>query len=175
MGYTLQELMQGLPTERQLAMAVHFVQLGLPIWTEFAVDPAARSYCDGVVGMHHVISETLPARALALAQCVLHNPDHMSTADRLAECAAIKHEFIEPIVALQDGDWELPDAVKLIFYAHSNMVEHLSGYSIFLGGESALYVTVNQAIDALETSGHMHMQALRVALQPFTGGRAPGE
>jgi hypothetical protein len=175
MAYTLSDLMQGLPEDRQLTLAAHFCRLGLPIWDDFASDAGARAYHDSVVGMHHVISETLLARALATAQAVLTQSDYSNTATGIDAIRSMKHEFIEPIVALQDGDWELPDAVKLIFYAHSNMVEHLSGYKVFLGGEAALYVSVNQAIDALETSGQMTMPALRLALQAFTGGRAPGE
>ena len=61
MAYTLSDLMQGLPEDRQLTVAVHFCRLGLPIWDAYALDVDARAYHDGVVGMHHVISETLLA------------------------------------------------------------------------------------------------------------------
>lgn len=173
MAYTLSDLMQGLPADRQLTIATHFCRLGLPIWDEFASNADARAYHDGVVGMHHVISETLLARALAVAQAALHHSSDMSNPASTDAIGILLHEFIEPIVALQDDDWELPDAVKLIFYAHSNLIEHLSGNKVFLGGESALYVAVNQAIDALETSGRMTMEQIRSELRPLTGGRAP--
>ena len=125
--------------------------------------------------MHHEISATLPRRALELGRAVLASPDYCQSEAGNGTLQALLHEFIEPIVALQDGDWELPDAVKLIFYAHSNLIEHLSGHVLFLDGETALYVTVNQAIDAIETSGRMTMPQLREELKPFSGGRAPSE
>ena len=165
--------MQGLPADRQLTIAIHFCRLGLPIWDDFASDADARAYHDGVVGMHHVISDTLLARALATAEAALNHADDCATAAGTEAIRSVEHEFIEPIVALQDGDWELPDAVTLIFYAHSNLIEHLSGRKVLLGGESALYVSVNQAIDALETSGRMTMEQIRAELKPLTGGRAP--
>ncbi len=173
MDYTLKDLIGGLPEDRQLTLAVHFCRLGLPIWEAFALDVKARDYYDGVVGMHHVISETLLARALATAQAALNQTDYSSTVAGIEAIRSIAHEFVEPIVALQDDDWELPDAVKLIFYAHSNLVEHLSGKRVFSGGETALYVSVNQAIDALETSGRLTMEQIRAELKPLTGGRAP--
>jgi hypothetical protein len=173
MAYTLSDLMQGLPEDRQLTLAVHFCKLGLPIWDAFATQKRARSYYDGVVGLHHVISETLPTRALALAQSALADPTYCARHEGTQLLGALKHEFVEPIVALQDDDWELPDAVRLVFYAHSNLVEHLAGKVTFPNGETALYVALNQAIDALESSGHMTFAQIQDGLRAFSGGQAP--
>jgi hypothetical protein len=172
MGHTLEELMQGLPIRRQLEAAVHFAALGLPIWEEFAAQDAL-TYIDGVVGVQHTISATLPARVHAIAQRHLAGDPSLDSEEGQATLKVLKHEFIEPIVALQDDDWDLPEPVKLIFYAHSNLLEHLSGAVESVFGESLLYVTVNQAVDGIEKSGKMTMAQLREVLRPFSGGRAP--
>jgi hypothetical protein len=174
MGYTLEELMKGLPKEGQMAMAIHFAELALPIWTEFAAQDSL-TYIDGVVGMQHVISATLPMEVLTLMKAEAAQPGHRLTEAGAAALKALSHEFVEPIVALQDDDWDLPEHVKLIFYAHSNLLEYLNGHTIFHDKESALYVVVNQAMDGLEKSGRMDFPQLRVHLQRFSGGRAPSE
>ncbi len=174
MAYTLQELINGLPQQGQVAMAVHFAELAMPIWTRFA-EKDDRSYVDGVVGLRHVISATLPQEALAIMKAELSQPGHCRSETGAAALKALSHEFVEPIVALQDDDWELPEPVRLVFFAHSNLLEYLNGKTIFYGGESALYVVVNQTIDALEKSGIMDTPQIKLHLQQFSGGRAPQE
>ncbi len=64
------------------------------------------AYRDSVVGMHHEIDPALPRRTL------------LASEDR----AALEKEWLEPITALQDDDWELPDAARDAFYAAYNAV-----------------------------------------------------
>ena len=67
----------------------------------------------------------------------------------------LRSEFDEPIVALQDGDWELPDVVVSTFYGVYNMIDALTGKEQTVFNESTIYVSVNQLADALDSSKTM--------------------
>ncbi|HEV7424358.1 MAG TPA: hypothetical protein VGO21_04175, partial [Candidatus Paceibacterota bacterium] len=64
----------------------------------------------------------------------------------------IRRQFDDPIVALQDTDWQLPDEVQKTFYAVYNLIDTLLVKEKTVFDESTIYVSINQAADALETS-----------------------
>jgi hypothetical protein len=54
---------------------------------------------DGVVGMRHEVDVELPARALAEARARREDPSTQAA-------------YLEPITAMQDDDWVMPDAIE---------------------------------------------------------------
>ena len=62
------------------------------------------------------------------------------------EIVLIRQELSDPIVALQDLDWELPKPVEMSFYAIRNRID---GQETTVFNEPQLFVVVNQAIEAL--------------------------
>lgn len=82
----------------------------LVAWTTWALR-VKPSYVDSVVGMRHVVDVDLLARALDEVRRRHDRPDVAKTI----------HDFVEPIVALQDGDFELDDRMQYAFYAIYNL------------------------------------------------------
>lgn len=158
---TLEAYILSLDEGRRLAAAVHFCALALPIWETYSEGNALR-YVDTVVGMQHFVDPGLLQQVLDLAR---GRPE--------PGLAALEAGFLDPIVALQDDDWDLPEEVRLTFYAHYNLLEHLAGRHVSMFGEASLYVAVNQAADALDKASRMDFARMRQELERFAEGRAP--
>lgn len=131
---TYEDRLAALDTDARLDALVVACEPALVAWMTYAlrVKPA---YVDGVVGLKHVVDVDLPARAL---DEVRHRHDR-------PDVAATIHAYVEPIVSLQDGDFELSKRLEYGFYAIYNLHR--------LAFEPADSVTgmlvLNQAISAL--------------------------
>jgi hypothetical protein len=64
----------------------------------------------------------------------------------------LSRQFSDPILALQDLDWELPYEVERTFYAVHNLLDSVLGKEKTVFNGTTIYVTINQAIDAIESS-----------------------
>ena len=64
---TLEKRIEKLPEKRQLKLAIKFLEIGLPIWTEFAKNNRLE-YADTVVGMHHKIDYKIAEKVIELAK-----------------------------------------------------------------------------------------------------------
>jgi hypothetical protein len=80
-------------------------------------------------------------------------------------------QFDDPIIALQDTDWELPNEVQKTFYAVYNLIDTLMGKKKTVFEESSIYVSINQAIDALETSKTLTFDEINKILIDIKNGR----
>jgi hypothetical protein len=87
-------------------------ELALPVWQKHC-DGHEMEYYDTVVGMQHVVDPGLPARAVDhMRACVdggVFRPDYQ-----------VDDDYGEPITALQDDDFELPEAVLMAYYGIYN-------------------------------------------------------
>jgi hypothetical protein len=101
----------------------------LEVWKEWAGNRAIE-YIDCVVGMLHLVDVTLPARALAAVE---------GGEDLLG----IERDYVEPIVAMQDGDLDMPPEVKDAYYSIYNLVRFARGDA----GSTAVLV-LDQAISS---------------------------
>jgi len=140
---SLMDFVNGLDEEHQYALALALVEKALPLWEDYS-SKNSMEYFDSVVGMHHVINKDMVPRTLELVKKELANRN-----SQLNDLRLLKKEFVEPLVALQDSDWELPNAVQRTFYAASNLVEKVLGESTTPFDEPLIYVVINQAFDAL--------------------------
>jgi hypothetical protein len=73
-------------------------------------------------------------------------------------------QFSDPLVALQDLDWELPNEVERTFYAVHNLLDSALGIEKTIFNEATIYVTINQAIEALESSKLLTEKEIREIL-----------
>jgi hypothetical protein len=146
---TLQELISTLSPRRKLGLAIQFVQKSQSIWNDYAANNKL-TYIDTVVGMFHEVKPDLPERSLDAAVKEFENPG-----SNQAEIKSLLDEFLDPIVAMQDDDWEIPDEVEKTFYATYNLLEALTGKEITIFNEEYAYLVINQAIDAITTVGLM--------------------
>jgi hypothetical protein len=101
-----------LTADEQLSALALACEPALAVWRDFAAEARPR-YRDAIVYRSHPLDAKLPARALGEVQRRHACP----------EVAATLQAYVEPILSLQDGDWELPRG--------SERVEH-AYYSIYL-------------------------------------------
>ncbi len=169
-GMTLEAHIGSLRPDQQWQIAWQMARAALPIWEAYTRE-GRLGYVDSVVGMVHQVAPDLLSRALAAAKVLVDTPDLDSLPHATGRMHALQAEFLDPIVALQDADWELPAPVQLVFYAVSNLVDALAGQAETVFSESTRYVVVNQAVDALQQAELMHEGEIRAILYQF-GERA---
>lgn len=80
----------------------------LTAWEAFCREGKGLSYTDSVVGMKHAVDRKLPLRAF---KAVLEDSPNWK----------IGSDYSEPIVALQDFDWEPPRHIEYAFFSVFNL------------------------------------------------------
>ena len=83
----------------------------------------------------------------------------------------LRSQFEDPVIALQDSDWELPDDVLKAFYATYNLIQVVLGEDLAVFGDSTLYLSINQAADALQSSNTMTLARINDLLLEIKGSR----
>ena len=148
----LDQFTNSLSPDRQLILAIKFARLALPIWDDY-VSKNELTYIDTVVGMRHTVNKQLLKETIDEVQRFVsaNGMIIISSSDDQRETLSL--QFDDPRISLQDQDWELPEAVKLTFYSVYNLLETSLGKTKTTFGEATIYVSINQAIDALLTSG----------------------
>ena len=154
----------GLSDREQVGLGVKFARLALPIWEEYASQHSLE-YIDSVVGMFHQVEADLLARSLDAIEKHLEEGEMPDVrAGELETIRGCRKEFLDPVVSLQDDDWELPYAVERAFYSVYNLLRKVLGEMDSLFGEPLTYVIVNQAVDALLKSKRMNREEIRQIL-----------
>lgn len=142
----LKEIVTNLDEQTQYKMALIFTQKALVIWDNYA-NGKNMEYVDSVVGVNHTVDSSILDSTLQVIKSELKTPN--SQAENIRKLLG---EYTEPITALQDSDWELPNEVRLTFYSIKNLLTKISGQNTSSFNEPLLYVAINQAIDAIYTA-----------------------
>jgi len=83
-------------------------EYALSKWNIFVQTKETINYIDSVVGIRHEVDRRLPNDAL-------------ESAKSQKDLAGVEERYREPIVALQDDDFELPDNIEFAYYAIYNV------------------------------------------------------
>jgi len=158
---TLKKITETLNEQSQFKLALDLVEKALPIWKNYAAFNKL-AYQDSVTGMHHVVRKDILHRALEALRKELTNPESQAT-----EIEGLREEFSDPIVAMQDFDWELPYPVERTFYALRNLLDKAAGQNCTSFGESQIYLVINQAIDALEKAKVLSESEIRAVFKKY--------
>lgn len=148
---TLQEYVDSLPKRQQFQLAIKLTKKVLPIWENFA-KTNKTTYRDSVVGLTHSINKELLRKTIYSVEKYFESNFLLKSIIKNTQLKLLKQEFQEPIVAFQDLDWELPYEVLMTFYSIHNLLNVALDNERTVFDETIIYVTVNQAIDALESS-----------------------
>lgn len=140
---TLQDYIGSIPTERQFDLAIRFARLALPVWTMYAAREEL-TYRDSVVGLKHSVEKELLEHTIDAVEHYFATLK--SDQEKLLSYSG---DFTDPIVALQDGDWELPYGVEKVFYSVHNLLEAALGHGKTVFDEATIYVSINQSVDGL--------------------------
>jgi hypothetical protein len=138
---TLEKVLLTIDLPVQYDLAVAMVSHALVIWEDFAKDPRALDYYDGV-GNHFEITKDLPHRVVAAAREEIENPG--SRTEVLME---LYSEIDMHIVKINCFDWEPPDAINRVLCSCFNLLR------LFVETESpkepTINLVINQAADAM--------------------------
>lgn len=158
---TLKEFISTLKESFQYDLALTLTNKTLTIWDDYAKDNKLE-YVDTVVGMHHKVKKDILSRTLLTVKEELLNPKTQQK-----KIAQLREEYSDPIVAMQDLDWELPPPVELTFYATRNLLDKINGEKTTIFDEPQIYVVINQAIDALSQSKIMSDTEIKELLKRY--------
>jgi hypothetical protein len=161
---TLEEYIDSLPEAKRYRLATKFANLTLLIWNKYA-DEHELVYRDSVVGMSHVVDRNLLSDTIAAVEVYMGRKRLVRSLLGKAQLLHLHHQFTDPIVALQDDDWPLPDSVVKVFYSINNLLEAAMGREQTAFGNSTISVAINQAIDALQTSMTFSTSEIRELLK----------
>lgn len=151
---TLSEYCASLSQKKLFELAIVCCEKALPIWNEFS-SKNELSYTDTVVALHHNVRPELLNDSLAF--CKKGTLGELVKENRLNDLLI---EFGDPIIALQDLDWELPPNVQLVFLSVYNLLDGLKKPDT-LFNEQTHYVSVNKAVDALYSTGAMTVDQIK--------------
>lgn len=155
-----------LTREKQFELAIKLTRLALPVWHTFTAKNEL-TYIDTVVGMKHEVDKDLLSKTIRAVE--EHLRIHKLEKIPDGHLTELNKQFDDPVVALQDGDWEVADEVKKLFCAVYNLLEAL-GNEMTAYGESTIYVSINQAADSITTAKIMTFDELNNLLAEFKNG-----
>ncbi len=162
--------MDSLPKDGQFKIAIRLTKLALPIWENYA-DKNSLTYRDTVIGLTHTVEKKILKDTIDAVEKYLNSNKIEKFIGVKSELTEIRRQFDDPIVALQDTDWELPNEVQKTFYAVYNLIDYLLGKEKTVFDESTIYVSINQAVDALETSKTLTFDEISKILDEIKNGR----
>jgi hypothetical protein len=166
---TLKEHIDNLSKDKQFDIAIRLTRLTLPIWDNYA-DNNELTYRDTVVGLQHSVDKTLLKNTIDVVEKHILtnriNKEFIKNFDLLK----FSRQFSDPIVALHDTDWEPPYEVERTFYAVYNLLDSALHKDKTVFNETTIYVTINQAIDALSSSKLMTETEIREILYDNKNG-----
>ena len=160
---TLEEHIGNLPKNKRCDIAVRLTRLALPIWDKYA-EKNELTYRDTVVGLQHSVNRALLKNTIDAVEKYISTNFIGKALIKNTALLSLSRQFSDPIVALQDLDWKLPYEVERTFYSVYNLLDSTLGKEKTAFYEKTIYVTINQAIDALSSSNLMNEKEIREIL-----------
>ncbi|MGK2863903.1 MAG: hypothetical protein ACSLE0_18360 [Chitinophagaceae bacterium] len=167
---TLQEHIDSLSKDKQFDIAIRLTRSALPIWDKYA-DNNELTYRDTVVGFEHAVDRNLLKNTIDVVEKFISTNKINKAIIKNIDLLSFDRQFSDPIVALQDIDWELPQEVERTFYAVHNLLNAALGEEKTAFDETTIYITINQAIDALDSSKTMTEVEIRNILYVNKNGK----
>lgn len=149
---SLQEFCDSLSKKKQLELALLLAEKALPVWNKY-VDQNKLVYRDSVVGLNHEVPNTLLTDTIKEIKKYISGIALLRFFKPKTNLMKLNSYFDDPLVALQDLDWEPPIPVEKIFYSVYNLLESVMGKHVTVSNERTIYVSINQAIEALVSGG----------------------
>jgi len=167
---SLQKYTGSLPEDKQFKVAIRLARLALSIWQNYA-DKNTLTYRDTVVGLTHVVDRDLLKNTIDEVEAFLNKNEIKRRIGGKSKLLELRKEFDDPIIALQDNDWELPNEVQKTFYAVYNLIDTLLGKKKTAFNELTIYVSINQLAEALETSDTLTFDEIHIILDGIQNGK----
>ncbi|MEP5338291.1 MAG: SMI1/KNR4 family protein [Algibacter sp.] len=146
------EFIHNLDEKDQIKLAIELIEIGLPVWTEYA-SVNKIDYNDSVVGMYHKVNKNLISKSIKIFKnCSKNNGLILKKYNEIRLKLLLK-EYLEPRVALIDEDFGLPKNVELIFLSAYYLTEFLTGKKQSGLDGNNTYVSIRYSIDSITDDG----------------------
>ncbi|HVX27018.1 MAG TPA: hypothetical protein VHB70_11790 [Parafilimonas sp.] len=167
---TLEQLCETLSEDEQISLAIELINISFPIWKEFA-QSNTLSYRDTVVGLKHNVPKELLDDTISEIENYLSTSAIIRKAKHHQSLLKLFLYYKDPVVALQDIDWELPYIPERIFYSVYNLIRSIveTDLKVF-----TISVSINQAIHAIQTAGLLTDDEIRKILDNAQNGSNKG-
>ncbi|RYY54328.1 MAG: hypothetical protein EOO09_14725 [Chitinophagaceae bacterium] len=167
---SLPDLHPGHPdTLHQLVLAFHLCNLTIPVWNRYTGGhhPAWRNSTSSPwFRLDPHILERAHTAAGAIAR------DNEVNARQ--EVESVFRDFIEPVIALQDGAWPAGYPVKKCFLATYNLLKGILEKQDARASAAAFSLSITQSLDCLELSGLYTTEGLQDLLNEWKQEDSPG-
>ena len=144
----LKEFIDSLSVDKQYTIAIKLAKLILPIWEQYA-DKHELVYRDTVVGLTHSVDRKLLENSI---EAIEEYTNSKALFKRRNKLDTFYEQFADPVVSLKDNDWKVPYEVETAFFSIYNLIRNAIGKTPTVFDESSIYVSINQAADALLTA-----------------------
>ena len=159
----LKEFVLSLNERSKLNLSIRILKEALPIWDKFSNSEKTINYTDSVVGLYHTVNKDIIQRTIELAEKCIET--------KLLQYFKIRNlhqEYRDPIVSLQDFDWELPEEIEYLFYSAYNIVEKLNGKNHKgFDEDDILYLAINQGISSIDLTSLYSVEHVKSILKEF--------
>ena len=156
---TLEQHIERLPKDKQFDIAIRLAKLVLPIWDKYA-EKNEMTYRDTVVGLQHSVDIALLKNTIDAVEKYLSASNINKVIIKNTVLLSLCKQFSDPIVALKDLDWELPNEIERSLYAVYNLLNYTLGNEKTVLNAATIYVSINQAIDVLENAKIMSQEEI---------------
>jgi hypothetical protein len=137
-----------LSSPRKRKAHTYLAQIALRKWEEFSKSGSVpRSYIESVAGTNQSVDFDLPRKAF---DCVIGGLD----------ASEIQKQYGEPICALQDDDWALPEEAVYAYYAIYNLFRKYA-----LSEPIDDWLIVNQSLSSLGSTSDLGWLTLAEAVR----------
>jgi hypothetical protein len=147
---TLQEFCDTLSKKKQIQLAILLIEKVLPLWNKYA-EENSLAYRDSVAGMDHNVPKELIHNTISEIKNHITSIALIRFLKSKTKLMKLRSYFDDPIIALQDLDWEVPQPIEKTFYSAYNLLEAFLGKQYASSNEKTIYISINQAIDALQS------------------------
>jgi len=152
-----EEYCETLDEQKLAAIAISLCEVALFNWDHYTKNNKLR-YKDTIAALYHEVRPQLLADTLAEVKNIYSNAGQSQT-----QINKLLNEFTDPLVAIDDNDWSLPNKVQKSFQS----IYHLAcGVEVkrVVFGELTHYLAINQAIEAIEEGNLLSETEIRALI-----------
>jgi hypothetical protein len=169
---TLAEYCDSLDGKQKLKLAVLFIKAAMPVWEKFS-ETGKLTYRDSTVWMKHHVDKYLLQNVIKEVEIISENSDKSETADPSEKIINLYNDFSDPVTAIQDDDWKLPGPAEKIFFSVYNLLSAIVLKDESKEGESSYYVSINQAIDVIDSEKLLSEEEIKLILYSVQNKKMP--
>ena len=157
----------GISNDAQLQLAIELAEKALPVWEQYAAKGILVYKENANESGYHVNKDLLYNSLTYLKSnfTLLTTPGKMV----LTGLTKYQNEFIGPVMALADGYWKLPYAVKKVFYAVYQILKGILNYNEQEVNFDFSH-SITDSLDAIDIADLLTEKQVREILEPYKTG-----